>query len=275
MEKKRFSLTTVLMTLLALVPVAAYGAGIPKVTVDLLREKIHHAGVAVLMDVVFTNNSNKEISIALDANPFEGNRNATADGESYSLVGAGEYNFTVPAGESVKRTLYVDNFPYNVRKFDSLKIKGRSSATTQSNPYGEFVYTIQNVDIPSFPNSNRRSCYFLDTEFDMTVDKIIPDEKDLVIVYSLTNNGKRDKELMNSRNGKATDEDGDEYAVQDPNQYSSTEIASGESVRGKVIVKGGAKRNFKKVRIMYDISERGGDSLSYPVMLQLDNISPE
>ncbi|MDE6422950.1 MAG: hypothetical protein K2K95_05975 [Muribaculaceae bacterium] len=52
MEKKRFSLTTVLMTLLALVPVAAYGAGIPKVTVDLLREKIHHAGVAVLMDVV-------------------------------------------------------------------------------------------------------------------------------------------------------------------------------------------------------------------------------
>ena len=254
--------------------VSAFAAGLPGVEVELLRNKIHHAGVAVIMDFMFTNNSNKEVSIHLDANPFENHRNVTADGDTYSLDGAGKYSgIVIPAGESVKKTLYVDNFPYNIKQFDSIKLMGRSSVKTQNNPYGEFYYVFKNVEIPSFPNSNKNKCYFLDTEFDMSVDKIVADGNDLVVSVSLTNNGKRNKRVSCTEKGKATDHDGDEYEVTDSQQYMYTDIASGESENVKVIVKDGAKRDFKKVRIMYNVNEVGGDSLSYPVLLQLDGIS--
>ncbi len=260
--------------LFLLMPMAAFAAGLPNVDITLLRNKIHHAGVAVLMDFVITNNSNKTVTINLDANPFENHKNVVADGDTYSLAGAGEYNgIVVPAGESVKRTLYVDNFPYNIKQFDTIKLMGRSSVTSQSNPYGEFSYTFQNVEIPPFPNSNKPKCYFLDTEFDLSVDKVQANGNDLEVVVSLTNNGKRNKRVSNTQNGKATDLDGDNYVVKDSQQYMYTDIASGESESLKVIIKDGAKQEFKNVRLMYNIDEVGGDNLSYPVLLQLDGVS--
>ncbi len=252
----------------------AFGEGLPNVSVELLRNKVHHAGVAVLMDFVFTNNGNKPVSINLDANPFESNQYAKAEGDGYTLSGLGSsYNFTVEPGEDVKRTLYVDNFPYNIKKFDSIKVAGRSSVTSQSNPYGQFSYTFQDINIPSFPNSNRKGCYFLDNEFDLSVDKIEPVGKDLSVTFTLTNNGKRQKSFSANNNGKATDMEGDEYQLVDSELYSSTDIPSGESIKRKVIVKGGAGKEFKKGRIMYDIFEYNNNNLSYPVLLQLDNLS--
>lgn len=254
--------------------VSAFAAGLPGVEVELLRNKIHHAGVAVMMDFVITNNSNKAVTIHLDANPSENHNNVTADGDTYSLAGAGKYNgIVVPAGESVKKTLYVDNFPYNIKQFDSIKLMGRSSVTSKNNPYGEFNYVFKDVEIPSFPNSNKNKCFFLDTEFEMSVDKIAANGNDLEVLVSLTNNGKRNKRVSCTEKGKATDNDGDEYEVKDSQQYMYTDIASGESENVKVIVVDGAKRDFKKIRVMYNVNEVGGDNLSYPVLLQLDGLS--
>lgn len=274
MNTSRTSLRKVVTVSLLLSALSTLAAGIPNVGIELQRSKIHHAGVAVIMDFLITNNSTKPITVNLDANPFENHRNVIADGDTYSLAGSGEYNnIMVPPGESVKQILYVDNVPYNVNSFDKITLKGRSSATTQSNPYGEFTYTYTDVQIPGFPNSNRPKCFFLDTEFDMTVDKAVPNGNDLEILCTLTNNGKRNKRVSCSSTGKATDEDGDKYGVEDSQKYSSTDISSGESERVKVIVKDGAKRTFKNIRLMYDVSEIGGDNLSYPVLLQLDGVT--
>lgn len=276
MKNHRNKLALAVIVMLLLSSNFIYAAGLPNVTIELQRNKIHHAGVAVIMDFVFTNNSSKPISIYLDANPFENHKNVIADGDTYSLDGARDYNnISVPAGESVKRTLYVDNVPYNVKSFDSIKLMGRSTATTQSNPYGEFSYIFKNVEIPAFPSSNLPSCYFLDTEFDLSVDKVVPNGNDLEVIFTLTNNGKRNKRVSSSSNGKATDDEGDEYIVEDSQKYMITDIPSGDSARGKVIVKDGAKRNLKKIRVMYDVREVGGDDLSYPVLLQLDGVSAQ
>lgn len=276
MKNHRNKLALAVIVMLLLSSNFIYAAGLPNVTVELQRNKIHHAGVAVIMDFVFTNNSSKPISIYLDANPFENHKNVIADGDTYSLDGARDYNnISVPAGESVKRTLYVDNVPYNVKSFDSIKLMGRSTATTQSNPYGEFSYIFKNAEIPAFPSSNLPSCYFLDTEFDLSVDKVVPNGNDLEVIFTLTNNGKRNKRVSSSSNGKATDDEGDEYIVEDSQKYMITDIPSGDSARGKVIVKDGAKRNLKKIRVMYDVREVGGDDLSYPVLLQLDGVSAQ
>lgn len=276
MKNHRNKLALAVIVMLLLSSNFIYAAGLPNVTIELQRNKIHHAGVAVIMDFVFTNNSSKPISIYLDANPFENHKNVIADGDTYSLDGARDYNnISVPAGESVKRTLYVDNVPYNVKSFDSIKLMGRSTATTQSNPYGEFSYIFKNAEIPAFPSSNLPSCYFLDTEFDLSVDKVVPNGNDLEVIFTLTNNGKRNKRVSSSSNGKATDDEGDEYIVEDSQKYMITDIPSGDSARGKVIVKDGAKRNLKKIRVMYDVREVGGDDLSYPVLLQLDGVSAQ
>lgn len=274
--KKKLNLFAVSNLLLLLSPLSVLAAGLPNIEVTLQRNKIHHAGVAVFLDFMFTNNSNKTVSIYLDANPFEHHANVIADGEIYSLAGGADFdNITLAPGESVKRSLYVDKVPYNTKSFDSIKLGGRSSVTTEKNPYGEFFYSFQNIEIPMFPNSNRPKCYFLDNEFDLSVNKIIPNGKDLEISFILTNNGKRNKYVTCNKSGKATDDDGDEYTVEDARTYMSVEVPSGESITRKVIVKDGAKRNLKKVRIMYDISETGIDKFSYPVLLQLDNVSVE
>lgn len=276
MEKtNRFISWRAIITLLLLLPLSAMAAGLPNVTVDILRNKIHHAGVAVMLDFIFTNNSNKPIEIYLDANPFENHKNVIADGEIYSLDGLGDNRFTIPAGESVKQTLGVDNLPYNTKVLDSIKLQGRSSVTSQNNPYGEFSYTFKDIEIPPFPNSNRPNCYFLDNEFDLTVDKVIPNGKDLEVVFTLTNNGKRNKRISSNELGRATDDEGDQYDVQDSNRYKMTDIPSGESIKGKVTVNDGAKRNLKKIRIMYTVHEVGGIGLYYPVLLQLDNVSAQ
>lgn len=161
MKKNLMSFRIAAVMSLLLSATSVFADGIPNVTVTLLRNKLHRAGVTVMTDFLFTNNSNKDVSIWLDANPFENHQNVIADGETYSLSGVGNsYNFNVPAGETVKRTLYVDDLPYNVKSFDSVKLKGRSSAAeTKSNPYGDFFCTFTDVKIPAFPNSNRSKCY--------------------------------------------------------------------------------------------------------------------
>lgn len=248
---------------------------LPGVTVEVVSNKVHHAGVAVMMDFIFTNTTGKPIDLHLDANPFESNEYAISDGESYSLSGAGKYNFTVDAGDSVKRTLYVDNFPYNKQNFEKIKIVGRSSVTSKANPYGEFAYTISNVAIPAFKPSNIRNCYFLDTEFDLNIDKVEKDGNNIVVTYTLTNHGKRGKNVSFNRSGKAVDTDGDEYAANDAKQYEPTEVGPEEEMTGKIIIKRAADVDLKKVRLMYDVSEIGGDNLSYPIMMQLDGIKAE
>lgn len=110
----------------------------------------------------------------------------------------------------------------------------------------------------------------------MTVDKVLTNGKNLEVVCTLTNNGKRNKRVSSSSTGTAADDEGDEYEVEDPKKYLFTDIPSGESAQCKVIVKDGANRNLKKIRIMYDVQEISNDNLSYHVLLQLDNVlAPE
>lgn len=255
---------------------AAAKGPLPGVTVKLASNKVHHAGVAVMMDFIFTNTTNKPIDIYLDANPSESNEYAVSDGESYSLSGiARTYNFTVDAGDSVKRTLYVDNLPYNKSNFDKIKIVGRSSVKNSSNPYGEFAYTISNVAIPGFKQSNLPKCYFLDTEFDLNIDKVAKDGNDLVVTYTLTNHGKKGKRVSFNSSGKAVDTDGDEYAANDSKRYMSTEIGPEEEMIGKVIIERAANVDLKKVRLQYNVQEIGSDNLSYPIVMQLDGIKTD
>lgn len=255
---------------------AASKGPLPGVTVELAPNRTHHAGVAVMMDFIFTNTTNKPIDINLDANPSESNEYAISDGESYSLSGvARTYNFTVDAGDSVKRTLYVDNLPYNKSNFDKIKIVGRSSVKSSSNPYGEFAYTISNVAIPGFRQSNLPKCYFLDTEFDLHVDKVAKDGDNLVVTYTLTNHGKKGKRVSFNSTGKAVDSDGDEYTANDVKRYMNTEIGPEEEMTGKIIIERAANLDLKKVRLQYDVQEIGSDNLSYPIMMQLDGIKAE
>ena len=269
MNKKILTLVVLFMALLA--PLSSL-AGRPIPGVDFyIDDKVHRAGVAAFLDVHFINKTNHPIEIYLDANPFLSNGNVIIDGEQYSLhSAAGAHTFTLPAGESMKRILYVDNLPYNTKELSSVTVKGSTSVTSQTNPHGEFDYNYIHMPLPSYPESNKAKCYFLDTEFDMTVDKIVPNGKNLEIIYTLTNNGKRDKRIASNTVGKATDEDGDEYDAEDSHRYIFTDIEAGDSARGKIIIKGGANRKFKKIRVMYDVKEVGGNNFDYPVLLQLD-----
>lgn len=229
--------------------------GIKGIKMAINTERIHRSGEEVQFSLMVTNDNAKDengVNISfLDSE-------AKIDGERCYMDG--NLNFgsvDLPAEETVGINTWISDVPVNAETITSIKIVGRapnSSKSTQQNPYGDFDYRFSNIALPSFPASNKPGCVFYDNEISLYVGEITVDGNNLVISFTLTNNGRKDYtiEAGNFGYGVARTPDGDEYDVF---TQISNNLPVGEAVKGQIIIAKGADETFASVRQQFDLSQ--------------------
>lgn len=251
------------------------GNGIPKVSVAMDPEKTRRCGNTLVFYPIWRNGNAGSVGIVTNTNPFERNQNATIDDAPEYAVYKDNSSFDVVSGnEAVSEPVYVPGVPLDARKVNLLKIEGRapdSPKCNEKNPYGEFSYQFRNYPVPEIPASNVPGCLIADSELALEILGIAKEGKNLVITFTVTNTGRRDKEftLSDFGNGVARTSDGEQLASK---MVMSDAIPAGEKAKGTITVAGGAGESFSSIRHGLNVRERG---LNYDTRLILQKISAE
>lgn len=246
--------------------------GIPGVKVAIAPERIRRCGNDIVFYPVWTNRNTKECTISVDGNPFDTNTYAAIDGDGSYSANMDKYTFNLPTGnEAVANFMYISKVPLTAKMITSLKVTGRapsSPKSTTQNPYGKFDYIFTNIPIPELPESNIPGCVFTDSEIILEILSVEKAGKDLVVEFTLLNNGKKDKIFYadNFGKGSARTTDGEELKSQTSLPES---LPAGEKAKGRLVVAGGATEQFSTIRQSFSIRERG---MNYDSQLILRNL---
>lgn len=230
--------------------------GIKGVAMSINVERIHRSGNEAQFNLVIVNNNSRDenrvnLSFSDSRVVIDGEGKYPIDG----TIGYGAVN--LPAREPVAINTWISEIPLNAEKITSIKLVGRapeSSKSTDANPYGDYDYRFNNIELPSFPVSNKQGCVFYDNEIMLNVGKVYANGKDLVVEFTLTNNGRKDYtiDVADFGRGVARNEEGEEYPVS--TKFPQT-LPVGEAIKGQLSVTGGANERFNTIRQKFNLSQ--------------------
>lgn len=129
-----------------------YGAA-PGISMQLVE--VVRWGDGIKVTFTASNESNEDIYIAMDDTSGVNNRNIHRDeygNEAYGNFNTGDYRFTVPAGQKVKRSYMLYGLSSKVEKIANMDVTGR--ADYQSRNYELFTYSASDVPVSSVQTSN-------------------------------------------------------------------------------------------------------------------------
>lgn len=245
--------------------------GIRGISMSINPARMHRSGEVVTFNIMIDNGNTKDEK-AVNISFYDSE--AIIDGEGEHRLNSTQSTpiLNLPAEETVALKAWITRIPLNAEKITSMQIVGRapeSSKSTSANPYGDYSYRFRNLPLPEFPESNRRGCVFFDNEISLHVGDIYASGKDLVVDFTLTNNGGKDYTINAADFGRgvARTAEGDEYVV---STKISKNLMVGEPVKGQIVITDGANKTFISVRQGFDLYQNGS---SWRPGLLLRNIS--
>ena len=255
---------TIISTLLAVlfVTATAYAIdandrnGIKGITMSINTERMHRSGDIVQFNLMVNNSTSKDennvgLSFMDSDVVIDGDNRCPIDGRiEWGVV-------NLPANETTGIYTWISRIPLNAEKITSIKLVGRapnSSKSTNNNPYGNYDYRFSDITLPAFPESNKPGCVFYDNEILLNVGEVYTNGKNLVIEFTLTNNGRKDYSINVGDFGRGTARtaEGEEYKVS--TKFPSS-LPVAEPVKGQMVVEGGADEVFSTIRQSFNLSQ--------------------
>lgn len=255
---------TLISTVLAVLFVAsaAYAVdandrnGIKGITMSINTERMHRSGDEVQFNLIVTNRTSRDennvgLSFMDSEAVIDGDNRCPIDGE----IKWGSIN--LPADEITSINTWISKIPLNAETITAIKLVGRapdSSKSTDNNPYGDYDYRFADIALPSFLESNKPGCVFYDNEILLNVGEISTNGKDLIVEFTLTNNGRKDYSInvADYGCGTARTADGEEYKVS--TKFPSS-LPVAEPVKGRIVIEGGAGEVFSTIRQNFNLSQ--------------------
>lgn len=233
--------------------------GVPGMKVFLNDVRIRHSGDEIVFYPIFQQSGSANIGQLC----IDNNRYAWIDYEEPIVTYMPDVLVEVPSdGEPVSSYVQMSNVPLDAKSFSKLKIVGRAPNSPKSTPdnyYGDFEYVFTNIPIPQFKvvaadaSKGIFGGVFTDNEIELAIVGTETANGNIYVTFTLTNVGKSNKRV-DAKDGYATTAEGDRLTtiVKIPNI-----IDSGDTVKGILMVDGGAGENIRSVKHNFYVGEKG------------------
>lgn len=188
-----------------------YGAA-PGISMQLVE--VVRWGDGIRVTITVANDSNEDIDITMDDTSNVNKRNIHRDeygNEAYGKYGTGNYRFTVPAGQKVKRSYMLYGLNPNIEKIANMDVTGR--ADYQTRKYELFTYSASDVPVSSVQTSNNDKVKSTLPSVYVNYKGMERNGNDIIVNFS----------LLNTSNEKYTNYSNLEYLVYDAdgNDYNA------------------------------------------------------
>lgn len=232
--------------------------GVPGMKVSINDARIRYSGDKVAFYTVFQKTGSANIGDIFMDNGYY----AWIDDEDPISTYMPDVHVEVPSdGDPISNYVEISDVPLGSKMLRKLKVVGRAPSSPRSTPdnyYGDFEYLFTNIPIPEIKkvvadaSKGTPGGVFTDNEIELSIIGTEIANGNVYVTFTLTNVGKTDKAIT-ARDGYASTVDGDRLTT-----YVNipVELASGDTVKGVLMVDGGAGANIHSVKHNFYIGEK-------------------